>query len=656
MHVSKVAICTLTTLIAGKCLYSTPTASSTVQPPNAEQSEGKSTQIAKSAAPSVRSHPVSVSTPTFEFGQPLAQLPSFSGDRRAIFPSPASAKSNSNTTLPSFAPQPLPQQRPASKAIAFNSAATEDYRLGAGDRLKIDFLNFPEYTGETQVLVDGSVNLALVGKIDVSNLTLEQASATIQEAYAYYVRRPSLTVSLLVPRPLRLGVSGEVNRPGTYTIAVGETAQFPTATQAIEQAGGFTQTADLRQVQIRRLRPNGSTQTFAINLWDVLQGVDLTQDWVLRDGDTIVVPASTRPNLAEAPQMADASFAARYAQPMTVVVVGEVSHPGSHSVAVQETGDQPRLTQALEVAGGITPTADIGRIQVRRTTRDGTLQTLSIDLWQLLNRGDATQDPILQPGDTIVVPTATEIDRAAAQNLAAASFASDLTQPVNVAVVGEVARPGPHTINAGGGSSAAGALPTVTHAIQVAGGITQLANVRGITVRRFTRDGTEQTLEVDLWQLLRQGDLQQDVLLLAGDTVIIPTATAVSPAEATALADASFSPEAIAVNVVGEVGKPGAVQVEPNAPLNQAIMAAGGFNNRASRGTVELIRLNPDGTVERRKIEVDLSAGIDPENNPSLMPDDVVIVKRSGLSQVADVAGQILPPLNILRFFNLFGD
>lgn len=654
MHMSKVAICTLTTLIAGKFLYSTPTASSTVKP------EEKSAPIAHPAAlPPTRSHPVSVSSPTLPIGQPLAQLPSFSPDRRAVFLSPASVKSTSNTALPSFEPdhQP-PQQRPASSKTAFSpsSAATEDYRLGAGDRLKIDFLNFPEYTRETQVLVDGSVNLALVGKIDVRNLTLEQASATIQDAYAYYVRRPSLTVSLLTPRPVRLGVSGEVNRPGTYTIAVGETAQFPTATQAIEQAGGFTQTADLRQVQIRRLRPNGSTQTFTANLWDVLQGVDLTQDWVLRDGDTIVVPASTRPNLAEAPQMADASFAARYAQPLPVVVVGEVSHPGSHSVDVQQTGDRPRLTQALEVAGGITPTADIGQIQVRRTTRNGTLQTLSIDLWKLLNQGDQTQDPILQPGDTIVVPTATEIDRAAAQNLAAASFASDLTQPVNVAVVGEVARPGPHTINAEGNIREVRSLPTVTHAIQVAGGITQLANVRGVTVRRFTRDGTEQTLEVDLWQLLREGDLQQDVLLQAGDTVIIPTATAVLPAEATALADASFSPETIAVNVVGEVGKPGAVQVEPNAPLNQAIMAAGGFNNRASRGTVDLIRLNPDGTVERRKIEVDLSAGIDPDNNPSLRPDDVVIVKRSGLSQVADVAGQLIPPLNILRFFNLFGN
>lgn len=57
--------------------------------------------------------------------------------------------------------------------------------MRAIDRLKIDFLNFPEYTGETQVLVDGSVNLPLVGKVDLANLTLEQASATLQDAYAY---------------------------------------------------------------------------------------------------------------------------------------------------------------------------------------------------------------------------------------------------------------------------------------------------------------------------------------------------------------------------------------------------------------------------------------------------------------------------------------
>jgi polysaccharide biosynthesis/export protein len=676
--------------------------------------------------------------------------------------------SNAEAVLPTLeVPVAPPPQPKTPQQVAFFSGYEEDYQLGAGDRLKIDFLNFPEYTGETQVLIDGSVNLPLVGKVDLANLTLEQASAALQNAYAYYVQRPSITVSLLVPRPIRLAVSGEVNSPGSYTISLGETAQFPTVTTAIEQAGGVTQAADLRRVTVTRTA-GGYVQVMTVNLWALLQGNDLSQDISLRDGDTLSIPTAARVNPAESAQVAGASFAAKYTQPMNVVVVGEVARPGSYTVAVNSSGEQPRLTRALEVAGGVmttanisqiqvqrftrsgqtqtlnidlwkllqngdrnqdpilqpgdtiiiptattidiaqsqnlatasfaaqytqpmnvvvvgevaspgaytvevnpdgeqprltralevaggvTPTANISQIQVQRFTRNGQIQTLNVDLWKLLQNGDRHQDLILQPGDTIMIPTATEIDIAQAQNLAAASFAADLTQPLNIAVVGEVARPGPHIVNGETDSSGQKSFPTVTRAIQVAGGITQLADVREITVRRLTREGTEQIIDVDLWKLLQGGDLQQDVLLQPGDTIIVPTATALTPEETAEIASASFSPDAMPVNVVGEVGQPGTVQVPPNTPLNQAIMAAGGFTNRAKKGEVELVRLNPDGTVERREIDVDLGAGIDEENNPSLRPNDVILVGRSTLTAVTDTVGQLIPPFSILRILNIF--
>jgi polysaccharide export outer membrane protein len=194
-------------------------------------------------------------------------------------------------------------------------------------------------------------------------------------------------------------------------------------------------------------------------------------------------------------------------------------------------------------------------------------------------------------------------------------------------VVGEVARPGPYSVTGGGqgtgGATGAvtgretgvatgggtGGPPTVTKAIQVAGGITSLADIRSITIRRTTRSGEARLINVDLWDLLRSGDLSEDVILQEGDTITIPTATVLDPAEANQLAGASFSPNTIVVNVVGEVERGGAIPVPPNTPLNQAILAAGGFNVRARKRSVELIRLNPNGTVEKRAIEVDLSSG-----------------------------------------------
>ena len=46
---------------------------------------------------------------------------------------------------------------------------------------------------------------------------------------------------------------------------------------------------------------------------------------------------------------------------------------------------------------------------------------------------------------------------------------------------------------------------------------------------------------------------------------------------------------------------------------------------------MELVRLNPNGTVDKREIEIDLAAGIDDEQNPTLRHNDVVVVDRSGL-------------------------
>jgi polysaccharide export outer membrane protein len=74
------------------------------------------------------------------------------------------------------------------------------------------------------------------------------------------------------------------------------------------------------------------------------------------------------------------------------------------------------VTRAIDLAGGIKPLADVRRVQLRRLTKSGTEQLIDINLWQLLQTGDVSQDAILQDGDTIVVPTATVVNPAEVQN------------------------------------------------------------------------------------------------------------------------------------------------------------------------------------------------------------------------------------------------
>ena len=450
--------------------------------------------------------------------------------------------------LPTFEdlqPQPPPARLAQSPA---------EYTLGGGDRIRLDILEVPQYSGDYQIPPGGSLTLPLVGSVSLEGLTEQQAAQVISARYQSILKRPLVTVTLLSPRPFNVSVSGEVNRPGAYTLSftggVGNDpgVQYPTVTQAIQQAGGVTLSADLRNVQVRRRQQFGSGAVTTVNLWEFVQTGNPRQNLLLRDGDTVFVPILTNLNLAEARQIATSSLASDPEEPLTIAVVGQVNRPGTYTIVGGNTGTDGR--------------------------------TLG--------------------------------------------------------------------------------LPTISRAIQLAGGIKPMANIRQISVRRVTKTGAEYTIPINLWQLLQMGDFKQDTVLQEGDTIIVPTASDVNPAEATELATASFSPDTIQVSVVGEVTRPGLVEVPPNTPLNQALLAAGGFEfTRARKSSVELIRLNPDGTVSKRTIPIDFAQGINDQSNPIVRNNDIIVVNRSGAARIADTLEAPLSPLNgvfnLFRLFDLLG-
>ncbi|MBD0341846.1 MAG: SLBB domain-containing protein, partial [Microcoleus sp. Co-bin12] len=338
------------------------------------------------------------------------------------------------------------------------------------------------------------------------------------------------------------------------------------------------------------------------------------------------------------------------------------------------------ISRALRMAGGITQSADVRQIKIRRPQRNAAEQIISVDLWELLQNGDLRADMTLRDGDTIFIPTVTSLNRQEAPTLAVANITGQSTQPINIAVVGEVTRPGTYTLakdvqsrvqeNEMGANSGLFAASetnggetilqqTVTRAIKMAGGITPVADIRQIQVRRLTRAGTEQIINVNLWELLEGGDVSQDLALQQGDTVIVPKAENLDAAPDEQVANSNFSPDTIKVNIVGEVVKPGSIAMVPNTTLNQALVAAGGFNKaRAQMDSVDLIRLNPNGTVSQLNVKVNFSATANEETNPKLQNNDVIMVRRSGRATFSDNVGGTLAPLSpllgIFRLFNIF--
>ncbi|MEM7757176.1 MAG: polysaccharide biosynthesis/export family protein [Cyanobacteria bacterium P01_A01_bin.40] len=442
--------------------------------------------------------------------------------------------------IPSSNPnQPISPLPPASPEFATSET---DYTLGAGDKINLDIFQVEEYSGEYPVLVDGTISLPLVGRVDVTGLSLKETSEVVSKEYATYLKRPIITVGLVAPRPLRIGIAGEVDNPGAYEVALTlDSPQFPTVTDMLEQAGGITTIADVRNVRVSR-QSGGKEVLYNANLWDLLTKNQIRQDISLRDGDTIFVPTTDEINTAELDRLAQASFGLQSDKPIKIAVVGEVYRPGSHFI-------QPEL--------------------LSRDTNNGA------------NQGKQESIP-----------------------------------------------------------------PRLSQAINAANGIKPLANIEEVQVKRTSWDGEEKLIAVNLWEVIQSGDTSQDIILQEGDRVIIPEATAISEGRSQKMAEGTFSPETITVNVVGEVVTPGPVEVRPNTPLNQAILAAGGFDTqRANKNEVELVSLKPNGTVDKRKIKVDLGAEVNAETNPVLGQNDVVVVGRSGTTSATDALGSVTGPL-----------
>lgn len=339
------------------------------------------------------------------------------------------------------------------------------------------------------------------------------------------------------------------------------------------------------------------------------------------------------------------------ARPLNIWVAGEVTRPGSYTIPLTAGAgivpaiQYPTLMQALEIAQGVTQAADLRQVQIRRSSPDGSQRLLTFDLWEFLQTGHLAEDLTLRDGDAIVVPTADEMNLAQARPLIENSFGTDPELPRTVAVVGEVNRPGTYVV-IGGNTVDYGTkgLPTVTRAIQLAGGIKPSANIRQIRIRRPTNSGGEHRFEINLWELLQSGDITQDTILQNGDTIIIPTATEINPREISELAEANFSPRTIRINVIGEVERPGTLDLPPNTTLNQALLAGGGFNRRANTRVIKLVRLNFDGTVSQQQIDINLASAIDEQVNPLLRNHDILFIGRSGLSRFSDTLNIAFEP------------
>ena len=268
-----------------------------------------------------------------------------------------------------------------------------DYILGPGDELSVEVIGYPEFDNTHRVLPDGTISLPLIGNVQAGGNTLGLLAQAITEKLgSAYLVNPVVDLSLLTLRPVSISVSGEVHRPGPLQLdSLQDNGDGPTLVNALLEAGGVTQLADIREVVVKRQQVNGLTETIVLNFWDSLVSEPTAINLVLRDGDSVIVPRlSSNANL-------DQSLIARSTiAPGTVKVkvVGEVTRPGEVDVSPASS-----LSSAIATAGGPTEDAKLREVAFIRVNPDGT--DITSQVLDLRNLTDSFQ---VQEGDVIIVP------------------------------------------------------------------------------------------------------------------------------------------------------------------------------------------------------------------------------------------------------------
>lgn len=227
----------------------------------------------------------------------------------------------------------------------------------------------------------------------------------------------------------------------------------------------------------------------------------------------------------------------------------------------------------LENIAGIEflPTADLAEAFVTRKDI-----IIPVNLERLIKGGDLSQNIVLQPGDTVVVPAATK----------------------DVMVLGAVRTPGRYNLKQ---------RDNLLAALAIAGGPTENAD---LLQAYMTRDAS--VLPVNFKRLLADREASQNVLLKDKDFIYIP--------------DVRDN----RVYVLGEVVRPGAVPFREDLHVIAALAQVGDITDRGQPSWVYVVR--GDLRQQPQVIQVDVQQMVRGRQRPfPLRRDDIVFVTRSAL-------------------------
>jgi polysaccharide biosynthesis/export protein len=396
-----------------------------------------------------------------------------------------------------------------------------DYILGPGDVMQAYLWGMVDNVLTLQVNRQGEIFVPRVGTIPVWGMPLGDVRRVIHDQLGkqYAGFRMSLNLSAL--RSIQVFVVGEAAQPGVYTVS-----SLSTMVNALFAAGGPTKLGSLRTIKL--IRNNRTIGTF--DLYNFLLRGERARDFRLESGDTVFIP-SIGP---------------------VVGVAGNVKRP-----AIYELSGTTRIADLFQMAGGVSPTGYLQRVQIERVKPHTEKLILDLRLDDLKSGDRSGNNPAVEDGDFIKV------------------FPIDMRIYNVVFVEGSVRRPGEYELKSG---------MRLADLVAPAEVLPE-AYIDRIEIIRTKPDFTRELLTSNLRHLW-QGDVSQNLLLEPGDYVTIM----------------SESRPMGAVTLQGEIKRPGTYPIIRGERLSSVLKRSGGYTDEAYLKGAIFIR---DQLRRQQQLELD---------------------------------------------------
>ena len=460
----------------------------------------------------------------------------------------------------------------AAGAIPIDFPASPDYVVGPGDGLTIDL-----WGGVSQRLVrtvdhEGRIALPEIGPMLVNGQTLGDVQQSVQRLLRTQFRDVSADVSLSRLRTVRVYVVGDVNHPGPYDVS-----SLSTPLNALFAAGGPTSGGSMRIVKHYR----GNTLVQDVDLYDLLLRGLRTDIKRLEPGDTLLVPPVGG----------------------LVQMDGMVRRP-----AIYELHDGTSLAQAIDMAGGILPTATLSHIEVQRLDAHEKRTMLSLDV-------SGTTDP----KDIEAKLAAFHVqDRDEIHIFPIATFNQDA-----VYLQGHVLRAGRYAYKPG---------MKLTDLITSYTDLMPEPSTKYSEIIHLNPPDYHPTVEsFDLAAALANPE--------AGP--------ALKPLDTVRIFSRFDFEDAPTVSVSGAVRNPGTFQTSGQVHFRDAVELAGGVTPDAAMDSAQIIRTLPDSSLKMVSVPLKEALEGDSASNILLEPRDRVVIQQNSFradTPSVEIAGEVVKP------------